>query len=355
MTMSTAYPPFQHPAAWRSSEITSKDDVAIDLDRRHLKALANAVHHAEKCAATPDTLTREKFPLDDIVGDIAQWRHEIDNGRGLLLFRGFPIGDFSLTQWELLFLGLGLHFGRPVSQNNLGEVVGHVINVGNKDRRERAYRNSRELVLHTDRCDYIGMLCLNQALRGGLSGYASALTIHNIIGEERPELLAPLYHGYRLHRFGEQGPDEPLVTEKPIPIFSVCEGHPNVIFIRGYIDLALDEGYYELSELETEALDYMESVAARPDVCLDMMLEPGEATFTNNCVLLHKRTAFEDGATEETRRHLLRLWLANPERPSTVEVQAHKTDRGITKLEGRGTYYKGPGPGYQKPDNDAGY
>ena len=123
--------------------------------------------------------------------------------------------------------------------------------------------------------------------------------------------------------------NSPPVTEKPIPIFSVCEGYPNVIFIRGYIDLALDEGYYELSQLET-----------------DMMLDPGEATFTNNCVLLHKRTAFEDGNTEETRRHLLRLWLANPERPSTREVQAHKTDRGITKLEGRGTYYKGRGPGY---------
>ena len=353
--MSTNFPPFQHPAAWRSTEIQGKDDVAIDLESHHLRVLANALQHAEERSASPHTLTREQFSLDAIADDVVRWRHELDDGRGLLLFRGFPVDEYSVEQWELIFLGLGLHFGRPVSQNNLGDVVGHVINVGNKDRRERAYRNSRELVLHTDRCDYIGMFCFSPALHGGLSGYASALTIHNIIREERPELLAPLYRGYRLHRFGEQGPGEPPVTEKPIPIFSVCEGHPNVIFIRGYIDLALDEGYYELSELETEALDYMESVAARPDVCLDMMLEPGEATFTNNCVLLHKRTAFEDGDTDDTRRHLLRLWLANPERPSTLEVQAHKTDRGITKLEGRGTYYKGPGPGYQQPDNDAGY
>ncbi len=353
--MNTAYPPFQHPAAWHSSEIGAKDDLAIDLNDRHLNVLADALQHAEERSVTADTLVRHNFPLDDIADDIAVWRHELDHGRGLLLFRGFPIDEYSLDQWELIFLGLGVHFGRPVSQSNLGDLVGHVVNVGDKDRRERAYRNSRELMLHTDRCDYIGMLCVSRALRGGLSSYASALTIHNIIREERAELLDPLYRGFRLHRFGEQGPGEPSITAEKIPIFSVCDGYPNVIFIRGYIDLALDEGHYELSELEAEALDYMESVSIRPDVRLDMMLEPGEATFTNNCVLLHKRTAFEDGDTKSTRRHLLRLWLANPERPASLEVQAHKTDRGIAKRKGRGTYYKGPGPGYQNPDNDDGY
>ena len=355
MTTNSRIQPFEHPAAWRSSDITGKDNLAIDLDERHLRAFANALKRAEKNSASPETLTRGLFALDDIADDVTRWRHELDGGSGLLLLRGFPVEEYSPAQWELIFLGLGLHFGRPVSQSNLGDLVGHVVNIGDKDRRERAYRNSRALDLHTDRCDYIGMLCLKQALEGGLSGYASALTIHNIIAEERPELLEPLYRGYRLHRFGEQAPGEPPVTADNIPIFSVCEGFPNVIFIRGYIDLALDEGFYTLSELEAEALDYMTAVSNRPEVCLDMMLEPGEATITNNCLLLHKRTAFVDGGTQSTRRHFLRLWLADPERPTSPQVRAHKTERGITKLAGRGTYYQGSAPSYRSPDSGQGY
>ena len=353
--MSQVYPAFEHPAAWHSTSFSGKDEIAVDLQRRHLDVIADAVRHAEKQSVTPYTLNKTNFPLHGIADDLAGWRSELNNGRGFILFRGFPVEEYSLSQWELIFLGLGIHFGQPISQSNLGELVGHVVNIGGKDRRERAYRNSRELDLHTDRCDYIGMLCLKRALQGGLSGYASALTIHNTIRDERPELLEPLYRGYRLHRFGEEAPGEPPVTDQEIPIFSVCDGYPNVIFIRGYIDLALDEGFYSLSELQQEALDYMEAVSNREDICLEMMLEPGEATITNNCLLLHKRTAFVDGDTEQTRRHLLRLWLNDSNRPAAQGVLAHKTDRGISKLEGRGTYYDGPAPGYQGSDADDGY
>ena len=353
--MNTHYTPFNHPAAWHSSEIKGKDDLAIDLQPRHLNAFANALNHAEKQAVSLDTLDQSNFPLDDIADDLALWRRELNDGRALLLLRGFPVNEYSLAQWELIFLGLGQYFGRPISQSNLGDLVGHVVNIGDKDRRERAYRNSRALDLHTDRCDYIGMLCLKQAAEGGLSGYASALTIHNVIQKERPELLAPLYRGYRLHRFGEQAPGEPLITNEEIPIFSVCQGYPNVIFIRGYIDLAIDEGFYTPSALEVEALDFMDAVANRADVCLNMMLEPGEATITNNCLLLHNRTEFVDGDSDETRRHLLRLWLADPQRPASPGVMAHKTDRGIDKMEDRGTYYQGTAPNYHANDLDDTY
>ncbi len=61
----------------------------------------------------------------------------------------------------------------------MGDRIGHVTDVGGQDRRERAYRTSRELTLHTDRCDVIGMLCVTPALHGGVSGYASTHTIYN--------------------------------------------------------------------------------------------------------------------------------------------------------------------------------
>ena len=78
-------------------------------------------------------------------------------------------------------------------------------------------------------------------MSGGISGYASAVTIHNEILATRPDLIAPLYAGYHLHRFGEQPPGEPPITRNRVPVFSMAGGVFNVVYIRGYIDLAADE------------------------------------------------------------------------------------------------------------------
>ena len=342
-----------HEAAWKASELAAKADLAVDLTERHLDAFDTALKHALTTGKSLDELRRDDFPLPSIAGDIKDWKRRLAKGTGLVWFRGFPVERYPIEEWEKLYLGLGRHLGQPVSQSNLGDLVGHVVNVGDKDRRERAYRNNRRLDLHTDRCDYIGMFCLRKAKSGGLSGYASAIAVHNEIHRTRPELLAPLYDGFQLHRFGEQPDGEPPITEQKIPIFSIVDSYPNVIYIRGYIDLAVQEGFYSLTTAQQAALDYFDELADSDEFCFNMMLEPGEAVFTNNCLLLHKRTGFEDHDEPERRRHLLRLWLADPDRPASAGVRAHKTDRGIEKRDDGGTYYHGPG--YVDAGADDGY
>ena len=70
-------------------------------------------------------------------------------------------------------------------------------------------------------------------------------------------------------------------------------------------------------------------------------MEPGELLFVNNCLILHTRTAFEDSADPALRRHLLRLWLRQDERPASEGALAHKGKAGIEKQNGKGTYYIG--------------
>lgn len=254
------------------------------------------------------------------------------------MLRGFPTDRMALPDLRLLFLGLGTHFGRPVSQSANGELIADVVNIGGKDRNERAYRSSRELQLHTDRCDHIGMLCLRKAMEGGESGYASALAVHNEMLKTAPRLLEPLYNGFHHHRFGEQPPGEPVVTRERIPTISVTDGVPSVICIRGYIDLAAEEGHVSLSDEEVEALDTFESLANRDDFRLNLTIEPGEASFTNNCCVLHTRTAFEDSPDPAEKRHILRLWLREDDRPAAPGVYVHKGE-GILPQQGKGTYY----------------
>lgn len=331
--------PFTQVAAWYASDFSGKDDLAIELEPRHIAALEAETARAMAQGLTHGELSPARFPLQSIAEDVAAWRDQVHRGLGIVLLRGFPVSQHSVDELRMMFLGLGTHFGRPVSQSNMGDLVGDVVDIGGKDKRERAYRNSRELKLHTDRCDHLGMLCIRAAMEGGLSGYASALAIHNAMLEERPDLLALLYRGYYHHRFGEQPPGEPPVTTERIPIFSIADGVPSVIYIRGYIDLAAEEGLAELSDAEREALDYLDEVCNRPEIRLNFMMQPGEATFTNNCLLLHTRTAFEDSPDPAKKRHMLRLWLREDSRPMAPGVLLHKGKAGIEKREGKGTYY----------------
>lgn len=337
--MTPSRSPFVHPAAWDLSDCPSKDRFVTQLTASHADALQRALELARSRGRSGQDITLADFPLDAIEDDVAAWREQVRNGRGLIILRGLPIDGLDVDDIVLMYAGLGLQFGTPVSQSNMGERVGHVINVGGQDARERAYRNARELHLHTDRCDHVGMLCIRPAWKGGISGYASALTVHNRILAERPELLEPLYTGFHLHRFGEQPPGEPPVTRLPIPVFSVAGGMPNVVYIRGYIDLAEQEGLTTLTPLQHDALACFEEVAERPDVRIDFTLESGEASFFNNCLVLHTRTAFEDPPDGSPGRHLLRLWLMEEDRPAVEGVHVHKGQGGITPLPGKGTYY----------------
>ena len=180
------------------------------------------------------------------------------------------------------------------------------------------------------------MFCLRKAWKGGLSGYASALAVHDEILATRPELLEPLWRGFHLHRFGEHPPGESPYSPVRVPVFSERDGVTTVIMIRGYIDMAADEYDLPITELERDALDTFDEIANRPEFRLDFMLDPGDAIMFNNCAILHKRTGFEDHAEPGRKRHLMRLWLVDWDGRRTVDaVKIHKGPDGIPRQEGR--------------------
>lgn len=329
-------------SAWRPSDFPDRDSYTVALSDAHLAAFDSALAVNRVAGRAPEDITADDFALRTIASDMAAWRDEVLHGRGFVVLRGLSRDRYSPDDLAAIFWGLGTHLGRAVSQSPMGDRIGHVTDVGGQDRRERAYRNSRELTLHTDRCDVIGMLCLRQAMSGGVSGYASAYTIYNEILASRPTLLEPLFTGFRYHRRGEQLPGEPSITREPVPVLSEWEGELSVVFLGSYIEMAAKELGESLSEEEREALDYFEDVARRPDVKLEFTLEPGEAIFFNNCMMLHNRTAFEDHPDPARKRHLLRLWLMlDGRRPLAPAVHAYKGTQGIAGRGAASTYYTG--------------
>ncbi len=297
-----------HRSAWTAAGLT-KDDFAFDLERRHLDAFARAAEGVRARGRELEQVGRADFPLDAIATDIRLIKNELDDGHGIVLVRGFPVGDWPQEDIELMYWGLGLHLGTAASQSVAGDRLGHVLDTSDENPDARAYRNKQELRLHTDFSEYVCMLSLSLAETGGRSRYTSAIAVHNEMLRESPRHLEPLYRGYHFYRIGEEGPGELPYSPHRVPVFSACQGLLSNRYLREFIEVGATLKEESLRDEDIGAMDCFDAIAHREDVMLQWTLEPGEATLINNFSVLHAREAFQDDKPNGVRRHLLRLWL----------------------------------------------
>lgn len=329
-----------HAGAWTRADLGDLHGITFRLEARHRRALDRALRVARKRGGDVESLRRDDFPLEEMAADLERIRDEVKNGRGIVLLRGLPISRYSRDDVCRLFWGLGTHFGSAVSQSLMGDRLGHVIDVSGEHPGERGYRSRRELDMHTDSDDFLMMMCVQSAKRGGESRFVSALTIYNEILATRPDLLGILVRGFRYHMRGEQAEGEEPITPFRVPVFSESGGVTSCVFLRAFIEMAAEDLGDPLSDDERAALDLFEATSVRADLRLALALEPGDVFIANNYTILHARTAFEDHDDPERRRHLLRLWLkARESRPVVDAVRRFYRADGIDKREGGGTVY----------------
>ncbi len=326
-----------HPSAWRGGDFAGPSDYSLDLTARQVGVLEKAT--AAVAELDLEEITQARFDLSAIAADVADWRQEILQGRGFIVFRGLPVERHPVGFIERLYWGLGTHFGRAVSQSLLGDRLGHIVSVSGESPEERGYRSNRELSLHSDNDDIVGMLCVSPGASGGGSVFVSALAIHNVMLAECPELLAPLYRGFRYHWRGEQAPGEPPITEYRIPVLSERDGVVSTCFLREFITMAAEDLGEPLSEIEQTALERFGALCDDPDLRLDMTLQAGDLIFLNNYTMLHGRAAFVDGGEKGLKRHLMRLWLKVGERPIVPELRRYYGEDGLPKQQGKGTLF----------------
>jgi len=314
-------------------DFRSPADYSVDLDAAQLRDIAAAMRRINAAGIGLDGLQREHFEVPSLRPFVEEIRRQVEDGRGFVLLRGLPVEDYSKDDLGLIFWGIGTHLGRGLSQSVMGDRLGHVKDFSREDPGARAYRNKQELSPHTDSCDLVGLLCLRNAQAGGgVSRLTSAISVHNALLAENPDVLAALYRGYVRHRRGEEQPGELPYTPYRIPVYSNVEGKVSVRYVRSYIEAGEAAAGRPMGAAERAIIDTFEAVTKRPELMLEFTLQPGEAYFINNYTILHARTAFDDGdAPEDARRHLLRLWLDTPVRP----VHPYIRSRGILPVAGR--------------------
>jgi hypothetical protein len=301
------------PGAWIGPQLQHDASWIYRLDAGDAAEIDAALIHARRAGARIP-FAADLFPLPRLGKKLDAILEEIERGRGFALLRGLPRARYTDEECEMLYWGIGAHLGKPVSQNARGHLLGHVRDEGriHADPNARGYQTHERMDFHTDLLpvDVLGLFCLRTAKSGGESKLVSALTLHNVLRDERPDLLDALYGTFHVDWRGEEPADE-----KPwfaLPMFSERSGQVTTRIVSlPYYDSAARHGeQYRPSAVQREALEKVQEIANRPELMLTMDFKEGDIQLINNHTMLHARAAFEDYPEPGRERHLLRMWIA---------------------------------------------
>src|ERR1700683_2801667 len=241
-------------------------------------------------------VTRRNSALPDAAAFFEEVREELESGSGMVKMCGLDVSRYDQEQLRRLWYGIGCHLGAPMYQNCRGELMRDIrdegMGVGAKlygatiDASGKPFLSSGartlspwQLRFHTDRCDVVGLLCVRQALEGGVSKLASSATVYNEILKRRPDLHALLCKPIPRSRFGEEAGG------------GNAGYHPAVLGCRGgnapthvsltYIESAqLLPSVRKLTDAEHEAIQLLLDVAE--EVHFQMRFAPGDIQLLNN-------------------------------------------------------------------------
>ena len=303
--------PISGPSAWRGDELAGSTEwiyVLSDAERAELETVGRRF-----VADDPDlrTVTSADYPIDACTGLIEECARQMDAGRGFILVRGLNTEEYGDAVAAAIFYVMGLHLGTPMSQNQFGDVLDHVIATSNKTLDDPTALPSRvrdRLPFHSDSSDVVALMCLRGARAGGASSLVSGTTIYNEILSRRPDLAPLLFEPWHWD-WRKQDPDAPANTyQSPIcsyvdGIFSTYAGSSMIFSAQDYPEVP------RLTEAQIEVLNLFDEITQEPGLALDMDFQPGDVQWLLNYAALHSRTGYVDFPEPERRRHLLRLWL----------------------------------------------
>ena len=305
-----------HPAAWTSAEIGGKEGLMHRMGPEHVAALWELVEKTRHLE--PDAVTRADFDHPLVNALMQAVRFEIMQGKGAVVLQGLDLAGVSQEDFGRIYWGLGTHLGQGAVQSYRKDKIGLVQKEEHNPTR-RGYLMDVELRSHTDFHEILSLSSFRKSAEGGESGVVSSLAIHNVIQREAPHHLKALYEGF----FHESAGTKEISREK-VPVFCNVDGQVSCYFHGLFQMAAAKQMGVDLPEDLVEAQKFFSSVAQRPEIRADFMLEPGEMLFWHNFMALHSRTAFND--TPEQKRLLLRLWInvpdGRPMHPSFTERAA---------------------------------
>ena len=132
---------------WNSETLALDSSWRYELSNDDRTELLNALNHFKNLTHERGLTTQwlhgnmsptpALFPLPGLQAQLAQFRSDLENKYGIVMFRGFPVADLGKRDLELLYAGLASYIGTPRSQTVFGEVVQDITDSGQSTLIER--------------------------------------------------------------------------------------------------------------------------------------------------------------------------------------------------------------------------
>ena len=308
------------PATWRAETLLDNDGL-IELDANCQAEIDRA---ATELAVNP--LPVEVLKVSDVEmpacqATMARVRVQLEDGIGFAVVDRLPVERFDRDISRKLYWLLMSMTGRPVAQAWTGTMVYDVLDTGKKSTAGSGIRSSKTNGGQSYHCDntfnlppdFVGLLCLQTAKKGGTSGLISLETVYNLLLEEFPEYLPRLYQPFYYDRQGEHAPDDLRWSYKPV--FESDGDRINAYFNPRRVEHGYEMRGLEMDDETRRAINALQRVSERSGLGKDFIFARGQIQIVNNKRLAHRRTAFRDWPEPERRRHLVRMWLRDAGRP----------------------------------------
>lgn len=300
--------------AWGAGTIDDRQSWYYPLSQRCLDALDETVHRLREQPRPTTELRAAEEPCAICAEELQPVRTALENDRGFAILPGPARDRYSAQEMQVCYWLIGQLLGRPIAQNVQGTLLYDVRDTGQDVRYGARFSVTKsESSFHTDNsfgdgvADYVGLLCIESAKSGGLSQVVSGYSVHNELLAHHPDVLEILYQPLHIDRRGGTRPGEPPTVRYPVLSWDGC----GLIYryLRYWIESGHEKIGQPLSETQRRALDVLDATTHDPSLRVEFALKPGDLFFINNRWILHNRTAFEDHAEPDKRRHLVRLWL----------------------------------------------
>ncbi len=238
----------------------------------------------------------------------------IEDAPGFCVIDGSSTSSLTEDERRGFYLLCIEMLGRTLSQNAAGDHIVEVFDRGQPfSAGGRYHQTNASGVLHSDSPqwpvvpDYVALLCVRTAMKGGESKFISAYSVVDRLQQEHPGLVDELSRPFLFDKRGDFAAGEAPVT--PAPIVSTVEGRLHFRYLRSYIDSGHRLSGVPLTKRQTAALDALDEVLAREQLVVSLRMEPGDMQFLNNHFVVHDRWPFVDHNEPERRRLMLRAWL----------------------------------------------
>src|SRR5712692_8506698 len=127
--------------AWRAASFRGPSDYLLELGPEERGEMLAALEKNRRLSPA-HALAPEDFRFGKLAAKLERAYAEVRSGRGFVVLRGLPVEGFALEQFTAAVWGVGLHFGRALSQNAQGELVSAVIDATAEDATPRLYRSN---------------------------------------------------------------------------------------------------------------------------------------------------------------------------------------------------------------------